>query len=101
MNICSWHALCLAAVRRAATSLAISPSRCSLALTQTQPSDGPAQQFAGIGPRQPLARIMLCVHMRPLSMFDACRYIWGRGAMDIKFVVTATLEAVSELLGRG
>lgn len=28
-------------------------------------------------------------------------YVWGRGAMDIKFVVTATLEAVSELLGRG
>ena len=36
-----------------------------------------------------------------LTMCDACRYIWGRGAMDIKFVVTATLEAVNELLGRG
>jgi len=29
------------------------------------------------------------------------RYVWGRGAIDVKFGVTALLEAVSELLTRG
>jgi len=29
------------------------------------------------------------------------RYVWGRGAIDVKFGVTALLEAASELLARG
>ena len=97
MNACSWHLLrlCLAAVRRAATGLVIRPSRCSpcllmdfSAVCRHQPQAAPCTQHA--------------VHSHDtLSMIGACSYIWGRGAMDIKFVVTATLEAVSELLGRG
>ena len=30
-----------------------------------------------------------------------CRFVWGRGAIDVKFGVTALLEAVSQLLARG
>ena len=29
-----------------------------------------------------------------------CRFVWGRGAIDVKFGVTALLEAVSQLLAR-
>ena len=29
------------------------------------------------------------------------RFVWGRGAIDVKFGVTALLEAVSQLLARG
>ena len=30
-----------------------------------------------------------------------CSFIWGRGAMDLKFTVIALLEAVTELLKSG
>ena len=30
-----------------------------------------------------------------------CSYIYGRGAMDLKFMVIALLEAVTELLKSG
>lgn len=34
-------------------------------------------------------------------LVDCCSYIWGRGTMDLKFMVIALLEAVDELLKLG
>lgn len=36
-----------------------------------------------------------------LSACVFCRYIWGRGAQDVKITVFALLEAVTNLLDQG
>ena len=36
--------------------------------------------------------------MHSYQFMGSCSYIWGRGTMDLKFMVIALLEAVNELL---
>lgn len=44
-----------------------------------------------------------CVHVNYLGSSASvfCRYIWGRGAQDVKITVFALLEAVTNLLDQG
>ena len=44
-----------------------------------------------------------CMHVDCLGSSAClfCRYIWGRGAQDVKITVFALLEAVTNLLDQG